>query len=340
MRCYTLLIGESASPKLKITLDEKHPIAPRITFNIQQVSKNLFIPSIITVYNLPTVYFSACQQLVGEKIKLQCGLKESPITKMCNIKATELKTIFDGTINNILPDYDGTKVNISMYCGVSNVENTKTQSSDKKGYEVKKVTIEKGASMAEGYKKFFELLLGDKYTITVLDDAANNVKYQNGETQTQSLEYEDLSTAVSAIGQIGLNCLIKDNTITIYSETDLKTNSTLTYETKKANLTSQPTFTKTNSIAVSLIMDASIKPLMKFKMPDSWAISTASFNSDANIISSISTQFGAHSITSGTFQIVSVWHRGDSRGTDASSWVTEIEATTTKDVLLGESLSD
>lgn len=325
MRCYKLIIGDEAAPKLKIQLDRQHPIAPRITFNIMRAEADVFVPSMISIFNLPLAYFSASQSLVGEKLQLFGGIEKTPTTEACKIEATGCKLLFTGYIWNILPDYDGTTCNITMFCGVSNVSNSKIAGSSNSIIEV---AVPPNQSIGQGFSKFISKMLGSLFTVTATQAALYDDCHQNSTTSTTLLKYNDLKSCFQALSLYGLAALVQDNTVRIYSlkSKDDLSSSDIKIEPAISNFVSQPTWTTTSSISISLLMDATIAPMRTLSISQKIAIAPSSLVGDMSIVSAVKPSFSATSILGGDFRIVSVWHRGDSRGSDASSWVTELEA--------------
>lgn len=330
MRVYKLIIGEDAAPKLKLELSKAHPIAPRITFNIMRSEADVFVPSMITVFNLPLAYFSASQSLVGEKIRLYAGIEQSPTTAFCKITPTSCKLIFTGYVWNVLPDYDGTMCNITMYCGVANQTNTGKKSKDAKGKEktdIIEVAVKPKASVGQGFLAFISKLLGSKYTVTATQAARTHDKHQNNETSTIVLNFTDLKTAFTAMTAFGLSALVQDNTVSIFSlEADEDRSSKFKIIPAISDFVAQPTWNTTSRVGVSLLMNAEAAPMKTLSISPKIAIAPSSLVGNMDVVSAVKPSFSATSILGGDFRIISVWHKGDSRGADASSWCTEIEA--------------
>lgn len=327
MRVYKLIIGEDAAPKLKIELSKEHPIAPRITFNIMRSEADVFIPSLITVFNLPLAYFSASQSLVGEKIQLYAGIEKSPTTAFCKITQTGCKLIFTGYIWNVLPDYDGTMCNITMYCGVANQTNIGKKTKDGKKTDLIEVAVKPKASVGQGFLTFVSKLLGNKYNVTASTAARTHDKHQNSGPSTIILNFADLKTAFTAMLKFGLSALVQDNTVSIFSlEADEDRFSKYKITPAISDFVAQPTWNTTSKVGVSLLMNAEVAPMKTLSIDPKIAIAPSSLVGNIEVVSAVKPSFSATSILGGDFRIISVWHRGDSRGVDASSWATEIEA--------------
>lgn len=328
MRYYKLKIGPNGS-LLTLQLDEEHPIAPRITFNIQSVSDaNVFVPSIIQIFNLPLAFFTAAKQLLNQELILEAGIKSSPLTSFVGMKTSTHGMIFKNKVTSVVPDFDGRNVNLSLYCAdIGSVSNSSSSNN------VVEVVVPSGKSMGEGYQSFFQKLLGDLYTVELTTKARGEMKVINSSKTDMKINHSNVFEAIAHMKNYGLCVAINSNVFRIFFEDELEELARAEYRPSPANFITQPTWSKTTSIAVTFSLDGDIQVLKKLKIPDNLLTSVAPLTQAGDTMSTYSTSYGVKSILGGDFLIQTVWHRGDSRGTTAESWVTEIEANTPRSVL-------
>lgn len=354
MRYYKLTINQGYNANSKtantlgsvcsLVLDENHPFAPRITFNVTAVADcTSYIPTLITLYNLPAYFYSATQQLIGCEVILEAGIKESNLSIKAGIKPSSSFIIFWGSIQAVIPDYTGKDVNITLYCGAVN-PNDMTDSA------IETKIPRKGGNVADKIAAHLRSVFNNNVSIEISEDARAVTNQENCDimlrtdprgykvtySNTQYINTQSISDVLTSVNEkakiFGLTIQVDGKWLTITTLSGGK-NTAGVYSPNAQNFLAQPNYATIASVNCSFSMDADIRVAKTLSIPNNIALGSEPITGDIN--SAAAAGYTAKSIIGGNFTITKVWHKGDSRGTNAESWATEVEAVTTKTLARG-----
>lgn len=309
--------------KLKLELNEKNPYAVRVTFTIQQFSDaGIYTPSVLTIYNPDTSFFTNGDGLVGGSVSIEAGIKrDSLFAKKLGTTESSNDRIFVGTISRVIPSYQGREPSVAFV--LSPVE------MGTKNAEVREYTIQKGDQLA----KVFKTALSDMMpTARVeIDKSAESLTLQNKQTYVLKTDY--FNSVIHEAEYLGMKIAVENNVFTIYDAKSALEREYATFEPIAADFLSQPEWQTLSTIQCTFAMRGDLSIGQKIRLPAYMALSTQSLTGDVASLSGVTHK--ASIIAQGEFTITSIFHQGDSRNVAAESWATTISASNEKNLSSG-----
>lgn len=303
MRYYELFIDGVSLFKL----DKDNPIAPRITFDLKQYDAGSTMPyGIITLNNLDRTFFQKSKSLIGKRIELYASLKESPITKLFNIKTIENNLIAYGYIANCYFNaYTGKKADNEFFITIA--------PSSEKSNNAFLLDIKIGDNLkdkiTEALRYIYSNVRITKKGLTIPASYNEKLTIDSFQQARSFCEKYDIKIVRNSNG-----FLITDTQEVIDNEVILNPEDFL----------EMPTQIRQGIIQASLNMRGDLDLSTKITIPQSM-FASINPSDEFNLIYN-------KSFISGSFKITKIWHLGDSRGNNAMSWSTNIEAIQEQDL--------
>lgn len=302
--------------KLSFVLNEKNPYAIRITFNIQNFSDaGTYTPSVLTLYNAPTAFFTCAQTLVGATVTVKAGIKQSTFTNKLNLTMSNNDTLYIGNVARVVPNYSGKDPSVAILLG---------SFIDKEGISCIEA-LEKGGKVADYIKKVLNKLY-NSVSVTI-DESAESVTLED--KQTYQSKFASLPEVTAFADKFNLKLSIASNRVTIYKATKQVSNAIQPFKPKAQDFLSQPEMQNLTDIQCLFALRGDLQLQQKIIFDYSLAMSGGSLLDDSNALAGFQNPNAI--LTSGEFTITGIWHTGDSRNSSAEAWATTISATKPKD---------
>lgn len=295
---------------LKLKLNESNPYAVRITFNFQSFSDgSLFTPSVLTIYNPATAFFTSIEGLKGATIVVKAGIKDSVYMQKLETTTCANNVLFNGHIQRAVPYFGGREPCVALLCSPI--------SEDAK--EVIR-TLESGKKVADYIKDVLSAMFSNAEV--VIDKGAESLTLQN--KQTEQRPFKSFNEVCAFAMNQGLKIAIDQNKLIIYNKETLFVNDNV-FEPKAQDFISQPEWQNQSVIQCTFALRGDLRVGDTITFPMRMAMSANSFIGNATALAGV--QNSNALITAGSFHINGVWHTGDSRNSSANSWATTITAT-------------
>ena len=320
------------------TIDNIH-----IEFDIQQLVNNeekiIFDTATIALYNINHYWHNENAQKIinNAKIVLYAGTKASPIhyrQGLVDPKGTcyamndndiLIRPIYQGYVKNAYPDMDGvnTILRLNLAGESFNEEITGLVQLNIKYGEQWRPVVERflyNIILKEGLSLTVKIGKSSKGSLEVAESNINSINI-NGIFRPSSEEGVSLATFVKkAFNEI----IYKEgNTIYIGESPNIITKVPTTIRDR--DLIGQPQMTGLKTISFNVPMTSRFQILQKIKLELNSFVSINQMfygNGDLgyNPLNRVNKMF------KGLYQIIQIWHKGQSRNPDAESWCTTIEA--------------
>ena len=296
---------------LHFVLDETNPYAIRITFNIQHFSDaGVYTPSVLTMYNPPTSFFSCAGALVGSTVKISAGIKPSVFTSKLNLSTDVNTLLYIGNVARVVPQYTGKDPSVAILLG-SFIDSNNTEQVE---------PLEKGGSISE----YLQKILNKLYPSVSVEIAENAKDKTLQDKQTYQNKFSKLDEVSALANKFGLRLAIMANKIKIYDMENPKDDSIEPFKPKEQDFLTQPELQSLSEIQCVFALNASLQLGQDIELPSGMAMNGGSLLEDSNALAGVSNLNAL--ITSGTYTIKGIWHTGDSRNSSAEAWATTISA--------------
>lgn len=307
MRYYKLAIQGG----ITFELSEKNPSAPRLTFNIQAFSQAfLYTPSIITLYNVSTDFFTNSQYFIDKVLTLEAGVDSSILSDKAGITPSSNNTLYIGVINRVVPNFTGLDTSVTFY--VTSFKRDRT--------EKQQEPVNRGEVVANKLQSLLTKVLDNpNYAINV-DKSASSIVSESD--QTGPLIASTFDDVVQLASSYGISLALEQNTFTFYQD---KFDVAAPPFIPNANdFVAQPSWETLASISCVFSLRGGLRLMQTLKMPGNLVMNLAPLLGGNQSLSGVT--YKPSLIIGGDYTIKSIWHMGDSRSNSAESWATTIEA--------------
>ncbi|HDZ5057809.1 TPA: hypothetical protein RTG63_001672 [Campylobacter jejuni] len=311
MRYYTLLIDNQPIAKL----NSKNPIAPRLVFNLGNYGDIAYSkPSSITLYNLPTSFFTNIDKFRNKIVHLMGGISSEGFSKVQGLTSTQTDTLYLGKVDNIVTSWQGRETIVTFLINsIGKVNNAKFVTQ-----------IDRGDRVADKVKQLIDKYLEGKNYSVKIDTSATNITANSLATvplKPTKDTIEGLRYFNSVLTKFGLNLAVSGQNLTIRKIDDFsisKGEITILAE----ELLTQPVAEAIDLVKIEIALNPGIMLFSKIKLPPNIPLAPSEDLSSAGIGQLIRTDVKGNLIMKGTYVVINVIHSGDSRNTDVSSWST------------------
>lgn len=304
--------GESYDNKLHFRLDESNPYALRVTFNIQHFGDaGTYIPSVLTIYNPPTAFFTCADALVGSTVTFKAGLKSSIYTKKLDLTLSNNDTLYIGNVARVVPNYVGKEPSVAILLG---------SFIDIKGVSCIEA-LEKGGKVGEYIKKVL-LKLYPSLSVTIAE-SAESVTLED--KQTYQSTFSSLNEITAFADGFKLKLAVSSNKVVIYNPSQGGFSNADSFIPKSQDFLSQPEMQNLTDVQCVFALRGDLQLSQKILFNYNLAMNGGSLMDDSNALAGFNNNNAI--ITSGEYTITGIWHTGDSRNSSAEAWATTISAT-------------
>lgn len=301
MRFYKLKIDGRTFEEL----DSKNPMALRIEFDFREYDGETTPNKIITITNPPYDIFKNPSKLLNKRVELYAGFLDAPYFKRNKIRIPKQNLIGFGYIQNILNNWNlGADSNTNIILSPSPIKRSEDDDISKLGYLLQ---IKKGDSikdkMEEGLKGIYpqsKIKLEDADIQAVEDETL--IIYNSNDIKSLGARYKaKLYTSIDGFlianeQKLGAN-------VRVFQDVDF---------------IEQPNIIGVDRMIATLMLRGDLALGVTMSIP-------------ASVFNTINpnTQFYTYqpkTFIGGEWDIIKIWHKGDSRNSDYKSWITSIEA--------------
>lgn len=315
-----------------------------IEFDIQQLSnseeKTMFSTATLSLYNVNRYWHNenAKNVINNAKIVLYAGVKATPIhyhqglidiTGTCyamNDYDILRKPIYEGFVKNAYPDMDGINTILRL--------NLVSESLNQELKGTAQLNIEQGVQWRPAVKQIIDEMINkeglslvcmigksSKESLEITESKINSVNI-NGIFSSSSKD----GISICAFVQKAFNEIIyKDgNIIWIGESLDIITKPSQIISDK--NLIGQPQMTGLKTISFNVPMTSKFSILQKIKLQLKGFVSINQMFYGENDLGYSPLNRGKDKMFEGEYQIIQIWHKGQSRNPDTEAWCTTIEA--------------
>ncbi|EGV1470913.1 hypothetical protein JF110_001638 [Campylobacter jejuni] len=311
MRYYNLIVDNQIIAKL----DSNNPIAPRLVFNIGNYGDISYSkPSSITLYNLPTSFFTDINKFKNKILQLSAGISSEGFSKKQGLKSTQTDTLYLGKVENIITAWHGRDTIVTFLIN-----------SIGKATEAKFMAqIDRGEQVADKVKVLMDKYLeGKNYNIRI-DSSAKNITADSIATvplKPTKDTIEGLRYFNNVLLKFGLNLAISGQNLTIRKIDDFAT-STGEITILAEELLTQPVSEAIDLIKIEIALNPGITLFSKVKLPSNIPLAPSEDLASAGIGQLIRANVKGSLIMKGSYVVINVIHTGDSRNVDVGSWST------------------
>lgn len=313
MRYYELtlsLANSATSQVLQLKLDESNAYGLRITFNIQAFQDAaLYVPSVLTIYNPSTSYFTNAHGLEGAKVMLRAGIKPSPLTSKLDLTPSLNDLLYIGVVARAVPDYMSKDPSIALLLSPVSFDAIP---------EPFTASLNKGEKVGEFFKKVLTQMFSALKV--VVDVSAESVTLQD--KTKWAFKVTSLDEVLSALDSFNLKVATEGDTFTIMAKKANLERAFAPFKPKAQDFIAQPEWQTLSELQCSFALRSDLKIGQKVIFDGTMATSAQSLVSEPSSLSGI-THTNAL-LLAGEFEIVSIWHQGDSRGIGSESWATNV----------------
>ncbi|HEC1823336.1 TPA: hypothetical protein R1765_001960 [Campylobacter coli] len=313
MRYYSLVVNNQIVAKL----DSNNPIAPRLVFNMGNYGDIMYSrPSTISLYNMPTSFFTDVNKYKNKTIQLIAGISSEGFTKKQGIDSTQSDTIYIGKIENVVTAWLGRETIVTFLINsIGKVEGS--------AYVAQ---IDRGEQVASKIKDLMsKYLQGKNYNITI-DPSATNVTSQTSTTiplNPNKKSIEGLRYFGSILSRFGLIMSISGQNIQIRKLEDYSSSTGIT-QIKAEDLLSQPVAEGIGLVKIEVALNPGLVLFSKISLPNNIPLAPSEDLASSGIGQVIRADAKGNLIMKGVYIIISVIHAGDSRNNDVQSWSTTL----------------
>ena len=327
MRCYKILING----KVLFELNAKNPIAPRIRFQIQNYEDNYSL-AFIDIFNVEFSRFSGgSKALLDKQLELHAWIEATPMNKAIGYKKELNTLIYKDYITNVIPNYNfGESTCITLALG------QKTKSDEKQLKKEKLVfKVSKGQVIAHEAQRILRRLYPNS-SVNILKTQEPTILSLIAKTNLSPIinNVDDLISTLKGIkfGKDNSNHLTIYGTSTqeiIIGLNDLSVNNIpLFYDFAVSDyeLLEQPQYIDYSTIQISTRISGKYKTSKTLRLPQNMAFNVSAISSKVPHYSDQSGDFSNKLFFSGSFNIIEIWHIGDTHNIQAQQWATNIKA--------------
>lgn len=294
MRYYRLLIDGKEFSRL----DASNPQAIRITFDLKQYGDTMFPYGLIDIYNVSAEWFNKFNSLIGKRIELYASIIEDPLTKKQGMKIYQNNLICFGYIQNLVFNPNlGTGNKVTFVITSSNEKSKGILLEIKEGDNIKEI-------VKSVLQNIYKGVVINTTGVAILANFKEQVLIKDFLDATRFLKRYDLDIKRTING---FEISDIDSKVSIKNITSLNPQDFL----------EQPTKIREGVYSMSLNLRGDLKLNSIVTIPQRLFVTLSS---------DLSLNFSQNkTYIAGNFNIVKIWHIGDSRNVSPQSWATNLE---------------